>query len=85
MRIIERNPGGKEGIIEVTKEDYEESLRKHPHPGCECHVKKIVDNIYPWATVLLAQARTVQISELFEIIDGTRSRSVFHDWSCPGQ
>ena len=39
MRIIERNPGGKEGIIEVTKEDYEESLRKHPHPGCECHVK----------------------------------------------
>src|SRR5437879_5689656 len=28
--------------------------------------------------------RTVQISELFEIIEGTRSRSVFEDWAFRG-
>ena len=35
MRIIEWDADGKGGILEITEKDYQESLREHPHPGCE--------------------------------------------------
>src|SRR5437870_8599302 len=32
MRIIEWDADGKGGTLEITEKDYQESLRKHPHP-----------------------------------------------------
>jgi hypothetical protein len=36
VRIIEGDGDGKGGILEITDKDYQESLREHPRPGCEC-------------------------------------------------
>jgi len=37
MRIIAWDAGGKGGILEITKRDYQESLREQPHPGLRVH------------------------------------------------
>lgn len=39
MKIVERDADGKGGILEVTEEDYRESLAMCPNRDCDCHMK----------------------------------------------